>query len=482
MHHAVHAEHEGCLVPLSSCPLELLDASDSHQYDDAVPSRDIKYSQLVVLTGAGASKPCGLPDMLEFAEQFRHEVIRSGKTSPAAILIDAIYSAEGAETDLEALMTTLMSLSGEGNDAATDLLLERGENAEKELTEAIEETSYALKDWLRLVPYGDGPFDVVVPGALSLPATLSPPVVSEEDVVTIGEFQPPELSVIPSPVLTSFTFSSGITKDEVERHKKLASRARSISKRWSESFGSIRRVAPELLKSLKEQIQNTYSKFSLDRALVYQPLIEELTQRFSYLDIFTLNYDTVIERVLAANQKQCSTGFTTTGERTWSNTFPKPAAPGSVRLFKLHGSVNWFKVETNVIEMPHVVTAVTTTTGQAQSMLIYPITHKVTYDEPHLTLLHHFSRGLRAAKFCLIIGCSLRDDVVSSALAFAARDRRDLQFIFCGSGDRIKSNHWLKRFSGRFRVMRHHFGEDDFLGELKGVLDELAGPQQLPKP
>ena len=442
-----------------------------------MPSRDIKYSQLVVLTGAGASKPCGLPDMLEFAEQFRHEVISSGETSPAANLIDAIYSAEGAETDLEALMTTLMSLSGEGNDAATDMLLDRGGNAERELTEAIEETSYALKEWLRLVPYGDGPFDVVVPGERSLPGTFAPSVISQLAESGIEPSTPPKSSDPPYPTFASIMLSRGITKDDVERHKKLASQARSISQRWSDSFGSIRRVAPELLRSLKEQIQNTYSKFSLNRALVYQPLIEELTQRFSYIDIFTLNYDTVIERVLAANQKQCSTGFTTTGERTWSNSFPKPAAPGSVRLFKLHGSVNWFKVETNIIEMPHVVTAITTTTGQAQSMLIYPITHKVTYDEPHLTLLHHFSRGLRAAKFCLIIGCSLRDDVVSSALAFAARDRRDLQFIFCGSGDRIKSNQWLKRFTGRFKVMRHRFGEKEFLGELKVVLDELAGQQ-----
>ncbi len=266
----------GGLVPLSSCPLELLDGGDFHQYDDAVPSRDIKYSQLVVLTGAGASKPCGLPDMLEFAEQFRREVMGSGTASRAANLIDAIYTAQEPETDLEALMTTLMSLSGEGNDESTDLLLERGEKAERELTKAIGETSGALEEWLRLVPYGDGPFDVVVPGERLLTDTFAPSVVSQLGETTIAE----KLSGLPSPAFTPLTFSPGITKTAVEKHKKSASRARSVSKEWGHSFGSIRQLAPELLKSLKEQIQNTYSKYSLERALVYQPLIEELTQRF----------------------------------------------------------------------------------------------------------------------------------------------------------------------------------------------------------
>lgn len=454
----------------------MLDFGVARDYHDAVASGDLKYSDLVVLTGAGASKPCGLPDMLEFAEQFRQEVERSGATSAGAKIINAILSAEEPQTDLEGLMTTLMSLSGEGNDVAADLLFERGAEAEREQSKAIDDATAALEEWLGRVPYGEGPFDVVVSGAPALSFEIPPTIGTKPtEGFRLGE---PDVAAekFSSLAQPPFTLLIGLTKEDVMRHKKSASRARSVSEEWGDAFSSIRRAAPELLKSLKQQIQNTYSKGSLDRALIYQPLIDALMQRFSYVDIFTLNYDTVIERVLAANDKEFSTGFSRTGDRPWRNNFPESAAPGSVRLFKLHGSVNWFKVETNVVEMPVGVTGITTTAGQAQSMLIYPITHKVAYDEPHLSLLHHFSRGLRAAKICLIIGCSLRDDIVSSALAFAARDQADLKFVFCGSKARVDSNRWLTEIRERIWVMEHRFGDDGFLEELEAVLDRLARP------
>ena len=468
--------------------LQLLDFVVARDYHDAVASRDLKYSNLIVLTGAGASKPCGLPDMLEFAEQFRQqEVGKSGAGSSESRLVNAILGEKEPKADLEALMTTLMSLSGDGNDAAVDLLLEKGADSESELTSALENTSAALDEWLTRVPYGDGPFDVVVgglklidpkPGDLILsdpkPGDLILQPQPEDRFSVDSVLRKLDFDPTPDPDLVQRLLSgSGIGKDAVEGHRKSATRARRVIEKWRDFFSSTRPTAKEILQRLKEQIQINYSKYNLDRASsVYWPLFKELLPRYSYVDIFTLNYDTIIEGVLAANQRQCSTGFTTTGDRAWADSFPKgtPSAE-SVRLFKLHGSVNWFKLETNINEMPPLVTGVTTPTGQAQSMLIYPITHKVTYDEPHLTLLHHFSRGLRAAEFCLIIGCSLRDDFVSSALVFAARDRRALHFIFCGAEARISSNPWLSRFRKRFTVMEHRFGAKGFLPELKAILD-----------
>jgi len=181
--------------------------------------------------------------------------------------------------------------------------------------------------------------------------------------------------------------------------------------------------------------------------------------------VFTLNYDMVLEGVLASSRHPCFSGFKASAGREWRNAFPAPVPPpGSVRLYKLHGSVNWYQMRRRVIEMPAEVTGVTTRTGPAETMMIYPMTQKVVYSEPHLTLFHHFARALREAKRCLIIGCSLRDDLVCSTLAFAARERPGLRFVFCGSPASIADNPWLKLLHKRFTVMDNRFGEDAFLG------------------
>jgi hypothetical protein len=66
--------------------------------------------------------------------------------------------------------------------------------------------------------------------------------------------------------------------------------------------------------------------------------------QLSCIDIFTLNHDTVLEQYLSQNGIQVTDGF---GEplnevRYWN---PNLFETGSskVRLFKLHGSVNWFR-------------------------------------------------------------------------------------------------------------------------------------------
>ena len=69
-----------------------------------------------------------------------------------------------------------------------------------------------------------------------------------------------------------------------------------------------------------------------------------LDDQFYNIDIFTLNHDTVLEKCLSQNTVQFTDGF---GEpqndvRYWDpNLFENSSS--RVRLFKLHGSINWFR-------------------------------------------------------------------------------------------------------------------------------------------
>lgn len=436
-------------------------------------SRDLKYSELILFTGAGASKACGLPDMREFARKFRDQIRSVDHGKPTAdLLVDILSAGDEPATDLEGLMTALTSLGGETSDPAVELLLDRARLAEKSLVKALQRLADGLADWTSIVPLSEGPYEVVQQRNIfseiaGLGTSTSRQESSESTLPPLSSQGPFTLSPASVPPF----LVRRLTRADVDRHRDSLSAAHKTLDDRRDYFAGLRPAASELLHRLKADIQNTYSDYDAAKASrSYKPLLNEFARRYPCLDVFTLNYDTVIERVLASLRRRYSTGFRTAGEHEWSGLFPRNPPEHSVRLYKLHGSVNWFELGTRAVEMPVDITGVSTHAGPAPSMMIYPLTQKLTYDEPHLTLFHHFSRALKSAGRCMIIGCSLRDELVSSILAFAARERRDLRFIFCGSEQCIESNHWLKRFRRRFTVMDRRFGDDGFLAELKTIL------------
>jgi hypothetical protein len=68
------------------------------------------------------------------------------------------------------------------------------------------------------------------------------------------------------------------------------------------------------------------------------------------LDIFTLNHDTVIEQVLLSKGISLNLGFSKPleGVRYW-NTSILEEESCKIRLIKLHGSINWFRFQSNSI-------------------------------------------------------------------------------------------------------------------------------------
>ncbi len=427
-------------------------------------NRELRYSELLLFTGAGASKTCGLPDMREFAELFRKQVrsLDKGKLT-VNLLDDILWTEDEPATDLEGLMTALTSLSGEVSDPAVEVLMDNGQLAERDLIRSLTRLSSDLAEWTTKVPFISGSYGVIPSGGFF--ADPSTAIISDRIGGTAPIISAGTALTLPSAVLSS---------KEIEEQREHLSDALDAAEEWQGYFSGLKAAASDLLERLKAHIQNTYSVYKARLASrSYRPLLNELTRRYGYLDVFTLNYDTVLERVLTSMGRSYFTGFKMSGNPEWRNSFSDQLPERSIRLYKLHGSVNWFEVRKRAVELPVGITAITTPAGPARNMMVYPLTQKIAYDEPHLTLFSHFSRAIRKTTLCLIIGCSLRDELVSSTLAFAARDRPDLRFIFCGSEDCIRTNYWLKRFRRRFTVMDRQFGDDGFLTELKSVLDSV---------
>jgi len=125
------------------------------------------YSPLVILTGAGASKACGLPDMRQFAKDFYASMSgRDTDYSDRDLVCQIIYGTKSIKgnpkpkRDLEALLdgltrlgdgisgpcattSTLLSIAGEMSDELKTALYELMRKSEELLKTSEENTAYS---------------------------------------------------------------------------------------------------------------------------------------------------------------------------------------------------------------------------------------------------------------------------------------------------------------------------------------------------
>ncbi len=143
------------------------------------------------------------------------------------------------------------------------------------------------------------------------------------------------------------------------------------------------------------------------------------------LDVFSVNYDIVVEQFCSLHKKQLSDGF----ESEWDqNNFVKS---NDFRLYKLHGSVTWYKTEhADYVKVP-ILTGqeIELITGEkASPLILYPM-RKWEYDEPLLALLMILKERLQTARFCIVVGYSFRDEHITRIIWDAARRNPYLNLI-----------------------------------------------------
>jgi hypothetical protein len=87
-------------------------------------------------------------------------------------------------------------------------------------------------------------------------------------------------------------------------------------------------------------------------------LIVELARAepIKQLNIVTLNHDTLVEQLLAENGVEVADGFgPSDGDIRWHDDHLYDTSLAAVRLFKLHGSVNWYDFPVNGLPRPGLV-------------------------------------------------------------------------------------------------------------------------------
>lgn len=219
---------------------------------------------------------------------------------------------------------------------------------------------------------------------------------------------------------------------------------------YCEAYQQIKEC-PELKDFLVKSKEIILSKCKFDKTssdlFAHMEFIKKLARRKSKdnrIKLFTTNYDTCFEEAAGKLGITIIDGFTFSSPRIYSpqffdydiikrDTINSSSTPkyldGVFHMYKLHGSVNWFrKKDTDdnfVIEQKE--------SDDAENVcMVFPAKGKYqqSYIQPHLELIAKFLQGIREPNTCLITtGFGFNDDHLSEPIYAALQSNPHLKLI-----------------------------------------------------
>ncbi len=208
------------------------------------------------------------------------------------------------------------------------------------------------------------------------------------------------------------------------------------------------------------------------------------------LNIYSVNYDTVIEQFCAENRLNFTDGF----DEAWNPGLFDDEKNFDIKLFKIHGSITWYKTEYNRFIKSLVggkegsSDKIELITGEkAENLMIYPA-QKYEYYEPLFELLMKMKENLlKSCDILFIVGYSFRDNHIRQLIWDVARKNKDLFIVLiCPDSwqiykNRLRSydnnNKILSSINGRVVCLPYYFEKifpslNDFITELNNANEQ----------
>ncbi len=177
-----------------------------------------------------------------------------------------------------------------------------------------------------------------------------------------------------------------------------------------------------LSEEIKRFIKTTFTEKKLD--VSYLKPLNHFINSYRPLHIFSTNYDICIETFCKENNKKYFDGFTPSWE---VNEFKKRDV--DVLIYKLHGSIRWYRTEEGDYEASKLrFTGTTThldTNEEAVPLILYP-GRKFEYIEPIFDMLLELRRQLDHVKYAFVIGYAFKDDHLAKMFRYAAKRNANL--------------------------------------------------------
>lgn len=219
---------------------------------------------------------------------------------------------------------------------------------------------------------------------------------------------------------------------------------------WNQRLVELEAEHQNLLSDFLETIYsqlNSWLKVDDPAKIAYLARLHDFVSVRECVDVFSLNYDLCIEQALNEHRLPFVNGFTEDG---WT---PAQFRTTDLRLFKLHGSLDWVDDELHGICSVYFPrhTHAEDFEGQKPPLLIFGTDAKLTGKEPFLTLLHGFSTSLSESDVLVVIGYSFSDDYLNEIIEQRMNRNTSLQVIVL-SPDASEIKRRVKFLTGSPRV------------------------------
>jgi len=232
---------------------------------------------------------------------------------------------------------------------------------------------------------------------------------------------------------------------------------------WRPPFDADAKTVSALAATIRDYIRTTLS--AVPAALgEYMSGLMDFPGKGEPLDVFTLNYDRLVESMAAQLGYRFTTGF---GEAWDPSLFELNT--WDLRLYKIHGSVDWYRLASKNVIYRGSPDHPAFPGERAQEVLLYPARGKAAHADPFATLMSLFNRALTTADLCIAIGYSFRDAHIRRAILDRMITNRKLQLLIVNPGaDAVMSLHSDDPDEPQFSQFR-----DRISGLSKGTRDAL---------
>lgn len=191
-------------------------------------------------------------------------------------------------------------------------------------------------------------------------------------------------------------------------------------------YESVSNGKKELSSELKRFIRQIFSDTQLKTGYL-EPLNGFITE-YRVLSIFSTNYDACIEKFSKNNSKKLVDGF----NPSWSPTQEYSRPDVHIRLYKLHGSITWYRSEQGDYTRSDIIVdkdRVLLLDGQQMIPLILYPGRKFSYFAPLLYNLSELQKTLRIAKHVIVVGYSFKDPYITKMFQDAAKENNELTLL-----------------------------------------------------
>ena len=214
------------------------------------------------------------------------------------------------------------------------------------------------------------------------------------------------------------------------------------------SWNDFKKLADSLRRMIHEELFRQY-QFDPKKAdairKLYHETLNAISKDASIAQVFTTNYDSLIEEALAGSKEFALTdGFHTSQyNAVWDGSFDTTGVKFGLKgryvcLYKLHGSLSWRtdKDSGNIVRVGTEEKATGYSKKLGENILLYPASKSPPIADPYGILYSHFSNKLNSTNICVVIGFSFRDPFINTVfIDYLRRSQGNVIIIVSPSAD-----------------------------------------------